>query len=225
MRAVGVGRGGDDGEGLRWLEGGCGLAGGGEGLDASVAEPAVVVGEVAGGFDGLEVLGVGEVEGAFVDAGGLEDVEVSGEQGEGDGAGDVDAGVLELAFDVDGDGDEAAGGGFGEVSGPLVDADGADDLLGLGDLVHLRDGHRGGEGCGAEDGRGGVRALMVLLNEIRRYLVGKVLLRVGWARADVGISASIRRMDGAPLLDVRDLSIAFGQHDGGEGDLVPDQCG
>src|SRR5260370_41710139 len=97
------------------------------------------------------MLRVGEVEGCFVDAGGLKDVDVSGEQGEGDGGGDVDAGILELAFDVEGDGDEAAGGGLGEVSGPLVDADGADDLLGLGDLVHLRGGDRCGEGCGAED--------------------------------------------------------------------------
>jgi hypothetical protein len=94
---------------------------------------------------------VGEVEGSFVDAGVLEDVEVSGEEGEGDGAGDVDAGVYELAFDVERDGDEAAGGGLGEVSGPLVYADGADDLLGLRDLVHLRGGDRGGEGYGAED--------------------------------------------------------------------------
>ncbi len=59
---------------------------------------------------------VGEVEGSLVDARVLENVEVSGEQGEGNGAGDVDAGVFELAFDVEGDGDEAGGGGLGEVS-------------------------------------------------------------------------------------------------------------
>ncbi len=84
--------------------------------------------------------GVGEVESGFVDACGLEDVDVAGEESEGDGAGDVDACVFEFAFDVEGYGNEAAGGGFGEVSGPLVDADGADDLFGLGDLVHLRGG-------------------------------------------------------------------------------------
>src|SRR5207248_718973 len=54
-------------------------------------------------------------------------------------------------FDIDGDGDEAAGGGLGEVSGPLVYADGADDLLGLRNLVHLGRGNRSGEGCGADD--------------------------------------------------------------------------
>jgi hypothetical protein len=46
------------------------------------------------------VFGVGEVERGFVYAGGLEDVEVSRQKGEGDGAGDVDAGVFELALDV-----------------------------------------------------------------------------------------------------------------------------
>jgi hypothetical protein len=97
------------------------------------------------------VFRVGEVEGSLVDAGVLKDVKVSGEQGEGDGAGDVDRGVLELAFDKERDGNEAAGGGLGEVSGPLVDADGADDLLGLRDLVHLGRGNGGGQGCGADD--------------------------------------------------------------------------
>jgi hypothetical protein len=81
----------------------------------------------------------------------LEDVKVSGEESEGDGPGDIDAGVFELAVDVEGDGNEAAGGGFGEVAGPLVDADGADDLLGLGDLVHLTE-RRGGQ-CGEDKGR------------------------------------------------------------------------
>jgi len=97
------------------------------------------------------VFRVGEVEGAFVDAGGLENVEVSGKEGEGNGTGDVDAGIFELAFDVEGDGDETAGCGFGEVSGPLVDADGANDLLGLGNLVHLGRGGDRGENCDADD--------------------------------------------------------------------------
>src|SRR6266851_252178 len=118
---------------------------------------------------------VGEVEGSLVDARVLENVEVSGEQGEGNGAGDVDAGVFELAFDVEGDGDEAGGGGLGEVSGPLVDAYGADDLLGLRDLVHLGEGDRGRQGCGAED-YAEEESSHGLLNEIRRCLRGKVLL-------------------------------------------------
>ena len=124
---------------------------------------------------------VGEIEGAFVDAGGLEDVEISGKQREGDGSSSVDTGVFELAFDVEGDGDEATGRGLGEVAGPLVDTDRADDLLGLGDPVHLREGKwrgdRGGQCCRskeyAED-KGSHRSA----NEIRRYPRGKVL--VSW---------------------------------------------
>ena len=122
--------------------------------------------------------GIGEVECAFVDAGGLEDVDVSGEQSEGDGAGDVDAGVLDPAFDIEGDGDETAGGGLGEVSGPLVDANGADDLIGFGDLVHLRDGDRGGQGCGGEE-YAEDKGSHMSANEIRRFLAGKVLLGFG----------------------------------------------
>jgi peptide/nickel transport system ATP-binding protein len=150
------------------------------------------------------VLCVGEVEGSLVDAGVLEDVEVSGEESEGNGAGDIDAGVFEFVFDEEGNGDETAGGRFGEVSCPLVDADGSDDLLGLRDLVHLREGNRGGEGCGAED-YAEEESSHSLLNEIRRYLRGKVPVGVRLSG-----SASIRSMDGAPLLDVRDLSIGFG---------------
>src|SRR3979490_494469 len=119
MRTVRVGRGCDGGGGVLLLEGGCCFAGSGEGFDASVAEPTVVEGEVAGGLDGLQVLCIGEVQGSFVDARGLQGVEVSGEEGEGNGAGDVDAGVFESVFDEEGDGNEAAGGGLGEVSGPL----------------------------------------------------------------------------------------------------------
>ena len=39
---------------------------------------------------------IGEVERGFIDARGLQDVDVSGEQGKGDGAGDVDARVQSL---------------------------------------------------------------------------------------------------------------------------------
>ena len=145
----------------------------GQGLDAAVAEPTIVVSEIASGFDGLEMLCVGEIEVAFVGACGLELVDVSAEEGEGDGAGDVDAGVFELAVDEEGDGDEAASGGFGEVAGPLVDADCADDLLRLRDLVHLGPGGAGEDQCGKGDAMESVSHRAVI--EIRRYLVGKVL--------------------------------------------------
>ena len=92
----------------------------------------------------MQMLGIGEVESSFVDAGALQDVDVSAKQGKGNRASDVDAGVFELAFDVERDWDETAGSGFAKVSGPLVDADGSDDLLGLGDLVHLRNRDRDG---------------------------------------------------------------------------------
>jgi hypothetical protein len=83
---------------LRWLEG-YDFLWRGEGLDAAVAEPAVVIGEIARRLDGLQVLGVCEIEIALVDAGGLEFVDVSAEKGEGYRARDVDAGVFELAID------------------------------------------------------------------------------------------------------------------------------
>jgi hypothetical protein len=123
------------------------------------------------------MLRIGEVEGSLVDAGGLQDIDIPREQGEGNGTGDVDTGVFELAFDVERDRDEAAGDGLGEVSCPFIDADGTNDLLGLRDLVHLRKGDRGGEGCGGED-CAEEESSHGLLNEIRRYLRGKVLLGV-----------------------------------------------
>jgi peptide/nickel transport system ATP-binding protein len=116
----------------------------------------------------------GEVEIAFVDACGLELVDVSAEQGKGYGAGNVDAGVFDLAVDEERDRDETAGSGLGEVAGPLVNAYGADDLLWLGDLVHLRPGGGAGENQGGkEDAMGGVSHRPVI--EIRRFLVAKVL--------------------------------------------------
>ena len=160
------------------------VSGSGEGLDASVAEPAVVVGEIARRFDGLEVLGVGEIERGLVDACALQDVDVAAEEREGNRAGGVDAGVFEFAFDVDGDGDEAAGGGFGEIAGPLVDADGADDLLGLGDLVRLRGGNRGCEGgTGDEDAMEG--ASHDPAKQFRRYL-GEIVLPARSSRLGEG---------------------------------------
>jgi peptide/nickel transport system ATP-binding protein len=216
----------------------------------------------------------GEVEIAFVDTGALQLVDVSAEQGEGYGAGDVDAGVFELAVDEERDGDETAGGGLGEVPGPLVDANGADNLLGLGDLVHLSPGGGAGENQGGkEEAMGGVSHRPVI--EIRRYLVGKVLWRIAlfsgvealfgeerwpagrarsarcghfvtgiplrlalplvarryllptngrpWAkpvymsRSDRcprrAMFATMQSMDAAVLLEVRDLTVGFGQHE------------
>jgi len=95
------------------------------------------------------VLCVGEVEKSLVDSSVLEFVDVSAEQSERDGTGDINSCVFKLAFDEERDRDEAAGGGFGEVAGPLVDADGADDLLGFSYLVHL------GPGGGARQKQGG----------------------------------------------------------------------
>lgn len=127
----------------------------------------------------MQMLCVGEVECALVDARGLQDVDISAEQGERDRSSDVDAGIFELAFDIKRDRDETAGGGFGEVAGPLVDADGANDLLGLRDLVHLRnrdrDGaDRGDEGCGAKDDAKDESSHRPA-KEFRRYLPGKVV--------------------------------------------------
>ena len=97
------------------------------------------------------MFGVSEVECTFVDACGLQNVNISAEKGEGHRTGGIDAGILELAVDEQGDGDEPARGGLGEVAGPLVDTDGADDLLGLSDLVHLGEGSRGRKRCDAEE--------------------------------------------------------------------------
>jgi hypothetical protein len=47
--------------------------------------------------------------------------------------------------------------------------------------VHLREGNRGGERCGAEDyaEEESSHGLLILLNEIRRYLRGKVPVGFG----------------------------------------------
>ena len=89
-------------------------------------------------------------------AGVLDGVDVAGFEREGNGFGEKDAGVLEVAVDEERDGDEAGGVGLGDVAGPLVDADGTGDALGLVDVVHLR-GERQSEGegdAGAEDADG-----------------------------------------------------------------------
>jgi hypothetical protein len=124
---------------------------------------------------------VGEFECGLGDPGFLEFVDVSVEEGEGNGTGGVDAGVFEFALDEERDGDETAGGGLGEVAGPLVDADGADDLFGLGDLVHLGPGGEPGEEDYAEgDALEDVSHRPVI--EIRRYLLAKVLWPVRTVR-------------------------------------------
>jgi hypothetical protein len=70
-------------------------------------------------------------------AGALDDVDVAGLEGEGDGLGEVDAGVFEVVVDEERDGDEAGGGGVREVAGPLVYGDGAGDWGGGGGFVGL----------------------------------------------------------------------------------------
>jgi hypothetical protein len=97
------------------------------------------------------VLRINEIESAFVYACVLKDVKVSGEEGEWDRTGDIDASVLIFTFYEKGDGNEAARCGFGEVAGPLIHADGADNLFGLRDLVHLRESGTTRQGCGTED--------------------------------------------------------------------------
>ena len=97
-----------------------------------------------------------DVEGSDSLAGVLEEVEGSGLEGEGDGLGEIDAGVFEMGVDEEGDGKEARGGGVSEVAGPLVYSDGAGDggggdgVVGLG--VEGRDAERGENEEGAEDG-------------------------------------------------------------------------
>lgn len=81
----------------------------------------------------------------------MQNVNIPTEKSEGHRTGGIDAGILELAVDEEGDGDESAGGGLGEVAGPLVDTNGADDLLGLGDLVHLGEGSGGRKRCDGEE--------------------------------------------------------------------------
>lgn len=50
----------------------------GKGFYGAVAKPAIVVSEVAGGFYGLKMFSIREVESAFINARGLEDVDVAG---------------------------------------------------------------------------------------------------------------------------------------------------
>ena len=87
---------------------------------------------------------------------GLEEVESAGLEGEGDGLGEVDAGVLEMRVDEEGDGDEACGGGVVEGAGPLVYGDGAGGWGGGGGVAGLgvegRERECGDEAEGADEG-------------------------------------------------------------------------
>ena len=78
-----------------------------------------------------------DVEGSDSLAGVLEEVEGSGLEGEGDGLGEIDAGVFEMGVDEEGYRDEACGGGVGEGAGPLVYGYGAGDLGSGGGVIGL----------------------------------------------------------------------------------------
>ncbi len=86
---------------------------------------------------GDDVAGVFEVEGADALACALDGVDVAGLEDEGDGLGEVDAGILKVAVDEERDGDETGSRGLGEIAGPLVDADGTGDLVGRVNFVGL----------------------------------------------------------------------------------------
>jgi hypothetical protein len=94
---------------------------------------------------------VDKVESAFIYASVLNDVEIPRQEGKRYWTSDVDSGILEFAFNEEGDGYEAARGGLGKVARPLVHANGAHNLLGLSDLVHLRDGGTTRQDCGNDD--------------------------------------------------------------------------
>ena len=125
---VGVGFGGE-GDGTRRLRGGGGHCFGGR-EEASVGCPCGC------GGGGVGVGGL-DAEGSDSLARLLDEVEGAGLEGEGDGLGEIGAGVFELGVDEEGDWDEACGGGVGEVAGPLVYSDGAGDGCGGGGLVGL----------------------------------------------------------------------------------------
>ncbi len=107
---------------------------------------------------GEEVVGGFELQRSEGLAGALEEVDVSGLEGEGDGLSEIDAGVFELTVDEERDGDEARGGGVVEVAGPLVDSDGAGDLRGGCGLAGLgvegREQQRGAQEQAADGGPG-----------------------------------------------------------------------
>ena len=100
----------------------------------------------------------------------MEFVDVSVQEGEGYRAGDIDTRVFKLAVDEERDGDQTAGVWLGEVARPLVNADRADDLFGLGDLMHLGPGNgTAKEQCGEEEEAMGSVSHRAAI-EIRRYL-------------------------------------------------------
>jgi len=93
-----------------------------------------------------------EVEGSNRLAGALEEVEGSGLEGEGDGLGEVDAGVFEMAVDEERYGEEAGAGGWGGGDGVVglgvegLDAECGDEDEAADEVpeVHACDGRRGG---------------------------------------------------------------------------------
>ena len=164
VAGVGVGGGDDDGSFGGGAGGDFGFLGGGE--ESAVAEPGADGVVVGGGAVGDDVAGVLEVEGADRFAGSLDGVNVAGLEDEGDGVGEVDSGVFKVAVDEEGDGDEAGGGGLGELAGPLVDPDGAGDFFGRFDPVGL--GEEGREESGAEAKGGADGGARVHACEFRR---------------------------------------------------------
>ena len=119
--------------------------------EGAVAEPAEVCHFIAVcGTGDLAMASEVDGETALRDAGGFEGVDVAVEEGERDGTGEEGAGVLKLVVEEERDGDEAGGGGLGEVACPLVHADGASDVIGGGGAVGLGvEGRSGDEKEGA----------------------------------------------------------------------------
>jgi len=98
------------------------------------------------------VLCIGEIECAFIYPCGLQDVKVARKQSKRNGPGYINSRVFELAFDKKRDRDKSTCSGLGKVPSPLIDADSADHLLGLGDLVHLGQSGRSNDRHCANDG-------------------------------------------------------------------------
>lgn len=86
---------------------------------------------------------VGKVQHRLIDARILQLVDIPAQQREGNRPRNVNASVFQLAVDEHRDRNEPARRGFGHISGPLIDADRPNDLLGLSDLVHLSPGRAG----------------------------------------------------------------------------------
>jgi hypothetical protein len=119
---------------------GCNLCFFGRCEEAAVAVPCADGVIVCGRTVGDNVAGVFEIERANALAGALDGVDVTGLENEGDGLGEVDAGIFKATVDEERDGNQAGSGGLGEFTGPLVDADGAGNLVWRFDFVGLGSG-------------------------------------------------------------------------------------